>query len=82
MEVHGGNSGVGGSHRLGTDRKENNMKDFLNIGKHKSFQGRMCGPCFGSFILSTLKTKRSGIMEMERKEAGNRRTESIYIVCV
>jgi len=48
------------------------MKDFLNIGKHKSFQGRMCGPYFASFILSKLKTKRSGIMEMERKEAGNR----------
>ena len=59
---------MGGSHRLGTDRKENNIKDFLNIGKHKGFQGKMFGPCFGSFILFKLKTKRrSGIMEMERK---------------
>lgn len=58
MEVHGGRSGVGGgSHRLGTDRKENNLKDFLNIGKHKGFQGRICGPCFGSFILFKLKEK-------------------------
>ena len=32
-------AGWGSSHRLGTDRKENNIKDFLNIGKQKS---RMC----------------------------------------
>ena len=57
MEVHGGGS-VRGSHRLGTDRKENNIKDLLNIGKHKGFQGRMFGPCFGCFILFKLKTKK------------------------
>lgn len=74
-------AGWGSSHRLGTDRKENNIKDFLNIGKQKSFQGRMCGPCFGSFILSKPKTKRrSGIMEIERKEAGNR--EHLHSMCL
>lgn len=72
MEVLGGRSRVGEQSSPGTDRKENNIKDFLNIGKQKSFQGRMCGPCFGSFILSKPKTKEK-IRDYGDRKKGSRK---------